>query len=83
MRSVLSQPVCDVLVNLHHIFDAVHPPRDTGLICDHRDRDPGPVEAPDRFRGSLNEVDAVDGADVSVISDDSAVAIEKDSGPQT
>ena len=42
----------------------------------------GPVEPGDRLRRPVDELDAVDRADVSVINDDRAVAIEKDARPR-
>ena len=56
----------------------VQPPRDPGLVRDHRDRDAGPVEPGDRLRRPFDELDPVDRPDVSVVDDDRAVAIEQD-----
>ncbi len=71
----------DVLVHPAYVVDPVQAPRDAGLVREHRDGDVGPVELGDRIRRPFDELDAVDGAHVSVVDDDRAVAIEQDSRP--
>src|SRR5439155_1531183 len=61
----------------------VPPPRDASLVRDHRDGNTSPIEPGYRLRRAVDELNAVYRADVSVINDDRAVAIEKDPGPQT
>jgi len=69
-------------VHLNHVVDAVHPARDAGLIGDHSDGDAGTIERADCFRCPVDEVDPVDRADVAVIDDDRAVAVQEDAGAQ-
>ncbi len=76
---VLGQVFRDVLVHPGHVIDSVQPSRDSRLVRYDRDGDTGPVEAGDRFRCALDEFDSVDRADVSMVNDDRAVAIEEDS----
>ena len=80
---VLGQVLRDVLVHPGHVVDPVQPSRDPRLVRHHRDGNTGPVEAGDRLRCALDEFDPVDRADVSMVDDDRAVAIEKDPRART
>ena len=70
----------DVLVHPGDIIDAVESPRDPGLVRHHGNRDAGPVEPGDGLGRTLDELHAVNRADVAMVNDDRAVAIEKDPG---
>src|SRR6266568_5352317 len=62
------------------IVNSVKSPGDSGLVRHYRDWDACPIELRDRFCCPVDEFDAVDGAYVPVVYDDSAVTIEKDPG---
>src|SRR5262249_24212776 len=81
VRAVLGQMVRDVPAHRLGVVDAVQAPGYAGLVGDHRHRDPGPVEPGDGGGRAVDELDSVNGADVAVVDDDGAVAVEQDAGP--
>ncbi len=78
MCSMLRKALCDVLVHPDNVVDPVQAPRDPGLVGQHRNWDTSPIEFGDRLWCPFDELHPVDRADVSVINDYRAVAIEKD-----
>src|SRR6266566_8468163 len=62
------------------IVNSVKPPGDSRLVRHYRDWDACPIELRDRLCCPVDEFDAVNGAYVPVVHDDSAVTIEKDAG---
>ena len=83
MGVILSKVLCDVLVYQGDVVDPVQATCYTSLVCDHRDGDICVIESGDRFRRPVDEFDAINRADISVVHDDRAVTIEKDPRPQT
>ena len=83
MGPVLSQMLCDVLVYQGDVIDPVQASCHARLVRDHRDRDAGAVESGDRFRGPVDEFDAINRAYIAMVNDNRAVTIEKDPGPRT
>jgi hypothetical protein len=79
VRSVLRKAFRDVLMHSRDIVDSIQAARDPGLVRHDSNRDTGPIELGYRLRRPVDELDAVDGADVAVVNDDRAIAIEKDS----
>ncbi len=70
----------DVLMDLRDIIDPVHPPGPSRLVRHHGHGNARPVKARDCLSRSVDELNPVDRADVAVIHDDGAIAIEKDAG---
>jgi hypothetical protein len=76
---VLIQPFGDVLMHPGDVIDSIQATRDPGLVRHDCHGDVGPVELGDRLGSPINELNAIDGAHISVINDDRAIAIEQDS----
>jgi hypothetical protein len=81
-RTVSRQVRFDVLVHDGNVVDPVQAPCDPGLVGHDCDRDADPVEPGNRAWRPFDEIDSVDGTDVSVVSNYRAVAIKEDARPQ-
>jgi hypothetical protein len=82
VRPIPCQTRFDVLVHTSNVVEPVQATRDTGLVGHHRNWDASSIEPGNRLRCPFDELDPVDRADVSVVNDYRAVAIEEDTGPQ-
>ena len=77
-----SQALCDISMHPSDIVDTIESPGHTSLICHHRDRNTGSVEASNRLWRSLHEFDPVYQTDVPMIHDNCAITIKKYPRPQ-
>ena len=77
VRAVPRHLLDHVLVHLVHVLDAVVAARDAGLVRHHGDRELGPVQRGDRLDGAVEELDAVDRADIPAVGDDRSVTVEQ------
>jgi hypothetical protein len=80
---VFSQLGRDVAVHVSRPVQTKAPPSDPGLIGQDRDGKASPIEPGDGLWSALNELDAIDGADVAMINDDRAIPIKKDAGSRS
>jgi hypothetical protein len=81
VRTALGELRDHVLVHLLHVFDVVHSARYAGLIGDHGNGQPGPVQCGDRLNSALKKLDTLDGADITAIDNDRTVSVEKNPLP--
>src|SRR6476660_9360955 len=77
MRALPRQLLDHVLMHLVNVLDAEVAPGYAGLVCHHRYRKPGSVQCGDRLNRAVDELDAVNRADVAIVGDNRSVTVQQ------